>query len=80
MGIVVFTGDHIPVQVVTVIVVVMVNRQAFSHWAAEGFNERGIVKVLIGVARGKQLHDKRQTLKDADNKRRLAREMRSRSK
>ncbi len=44
------------------------------------FNERGIVKVLIGVARGKQLHDKRQTLKDADNKRRLAREMRSRSK
>jgi SsrA-binding protein len=44
------------------------------------FNARGIVKVVVGVGRGKQLHDKRQTKKDADNKRRLSREMRNRSK
>ena len=44
------------------------------------FNQRGIVKVLIGVGRGKKLHDKRQSLKDADNKRRLSREMRMRQK
>lgn len=44
------------------------------------FNARGIVKVIVGVCRGKQLHDKRQTLRDADNKRRLSREMRNRSK
>jgi SsrA-binding protein len=44
------------------------------------FNNRGIVKVLVGVGRGKKLHDKRQSLKDADNKRRLNREMRERRK
>jgi len=42
------------------------------------FNSRGIVKVIVAVGRGKNLHDKRQTLKDADNKRRLSREMRDR--
>jgi SsrA-binding protein len=44
------------------------------------FNARGIVKVMIAVGRGKNLHDKRQTLKDADNKRRLSREIRDRSR
>ena len=44
------------------------------------FNSRGIVKVIVGVCRGKNVHDKRQTLKDADNKRRLSREMRERGK
>ncbi|MEL7497112.1 MAG: SsrA-binding protein SmpB [Planctomycetota bacterium] len=44
------------------------------------FNARGIVKVLVGVGRGKKLHDKRQSLKEADNKRRLSREMRERLK
>lgn len=44
------------------------------------FNSRGIVKVVVGVCRGKNVHDKRQTLKDADNKRRLNREMRDRLK
>ena len=44
------------------------------------FNARGIVKVIVAVARGKNIFDKRQTLKDADNKRRLSREMRNRSK
>ncbi len=44
------------------------------------FNPRGLCKVIIGVGRGKKLHDKRQTLKDADNKRRLSREMRDRGR
>ena len=44
------------------------------------FNSRGIVKVIVAVCRGKNLHDKRQSLKDSDNKRRLNREMRERGK
>jgi SsrA-binding protein len=44
------------------------------------FNARGIVKVMVAVGRGKNLHDKRQTLKDADNKRRLSREIRDRNR
>ncbi|MEM7785182.1 MAG: SsrA-binding protein SmpB [Planctomycetota bacterium] len=44
------------------------------------FNSRGIVKVMVGVCRGKKLHDKREAKKDADNKRRLNREMRARLK
>jgi SsrA-binding protein len=44
------------------------------------FTARGIVKVMVAVGRGKNLHDKRQTLKDADNKRRLSREIRDRNR
>lgn len=44
------------------------------------FNSRGIVKVMVAVGRGKNIYDKRQTLKDADNNRRLNREMRERRK
>ena len=43
------------------------------------FNERGIVKVLIGVGRGKKIHDKRESLKKADDKRRIERSIRARS-
>ncbi len=39
------------------------------------FNERGIAKLLLGVGRGKQLHDKRDSKKKADNKREIQREM-----
>ena len=42
------------------------------------FSERGIVKLMLGVCRGKKLHDKRETLKKADTKRRLDRAMRGR--
>ena len=41
------------------------------------FNERGIAKVLLGFARGKRQHDKRQTVKQRDwnrQKQRLLRE------
>ena len=44
------------------------------------FNARGIVNVMVAVGRGKNLHDKRQTLRDADNKRRLSREIRERNR
>ena len=40
------------------------------------FNERGLVKVLIGLARGKKLHDKRQTIRKRDEARDMARDYR----
>ncbi len=42
------------------------------------FNERGVAKVLLGLCRGKQMHDKRETIKKADVQRGLARMMRGR--
>ncbi|WP_420602026.1 SsrA-binding protein SmpB [Flagellimonas sp.] len=36
-------------------------------------NERGLAKVKIGLAKGKKLYDKRETIKDRDNKRNLSR-------
>ena len=44
------------------------------------FNSRGIVKLMLGVGRGKKLHDKRQSLKDADAKRHISREMKQRNR
>lgn len=40
------------------------------------FNSRGIIKLMIGVCRGKKLHDKRDSLKKADVKRQIDRAMR----
>ncbi len=37
------------------------------------FNKRNIVKVLLGLAKGKKLHDKRESIKKRDEKRREAR-------
>ncbi len=37
------------------------------------FNERGYAKLLIGLVKGKKMHDKRQTLKQRDSDRELAR-------
>jgi len=39
------------------------------------FNNRNIVKIQIGVAKGKLLHDKRNDLKEKDQKRDIARAM-----
>ena len=36
-------------------------------------NDKGFAKILIAVARGKKLYDKRETIKDRDNKRNLDR-------
>lgn len=40
------------------------------------FNDRGIAKLLLGLAKGKKQHDKRRTEKDRDWKRQQARLMR----
>ena len=40
------------------------------------FNARGIVKVMVGVGKGKKLHDKRESMKKADVKRQINRAMR----
>jgi SsrA-binding protein len=42
------------------------------------FNERGVAKVLVGLCRGRKLHDKREALKKADLRRDLARATRRR--
>lgn len=39
------------------------------------FNARGIAKLELGVCRGKQLHDKRQSVKSRDTEREMQREM-----
>ena len=36
-------------------------------------NERGLAKLLVGVARGKKQYDKRETLKEKDAKREMER-------
>ena len=36
-------------------------------------NSKGLAKIKIGLAQGKKLHDKRETIKDRDNKRSLDR-------
>ena len=36
-------------------------------------NDRGLAKVRIALAKGKKLYDKRETIKDRDNKRNLSR-------
>ncbi len=42
------------------------------------FNARGIAKVLLGLCKGKKLHDKRETLKKNDAQRDMARAIRQR--
>jgi SsrA-binding protein len=42
------------------------------------FTDRGLVKVLIGLARGKKLHDKRQDIKRRDDQRAIERALRRR--
>jgi SsrA-binding protein len=42
------------------------------------FNDRGIAKVLMGLCRGRKLHDKREAIKKADVKRDIDRALRRR--
>ena len=39
------------------------------------FNEKSLVKVEIGLAKGKKTHDKRESIKEKDVKREMSREM-----
>ncbi len=43
------------------------------------FNERGVAKLLLGLCRGRKLHDKREKLKQAEVKRDIDRAMRRRN-
>ena len=43
-------------------------------------NARGLIKLQVGVCRGKKLHDKRESIKSADVKRQIDRAMKSRSR
>ncbi|MCO8125029.1 SsrA-binding protein SmpB [Stieleria sp. TO1_6] len=43
------------------------------------FNDRGLAKCVMGLVRGKKMHDKRETMKKRDTDRGLARAMRGRS-
>jgi SsrA-binding protein len=40
------------------------------------FTSRGLAKVLLGLCKGKKLHDKRETLKKADSQREIDRALR----
>jgi SsrA-binding protein len=42
--------------------------------------KKGRAKLELGLARGKRLHDKRQSLRDRDARREMARESRERSR
>ena len=42
------------------------------------FNERGVMKLLMGLSRGRKLHDKREVLKKRDTQRDIDRAMRKR--
>lgn len=44
------------------------------------FNERGVAKVLLGLCKGKKVHDKRESIKKAAVKRDLQRAMRARNR
>ena len=44
------------------------------------FNDRGLVKVEVALARGKKLYDKRQSMKERDTRREIDRELKSRSR
>jgi SsrA-binding protein len=42
--------------------------------------KNGRAKLLLGLCKGKKLHDKRETMKEADSKRQIARAMRNRGR
>jgi SsrA-binding protein len=54
-----------------------VDEKGFTLVPTKFYLKNGRVKVEIGVAKGKKLHDKRQSIKERDVKRDLDREMKS---
>lgn len=50
-----------------------VERQGLTMVVLEAYFRRGRAKVLVALARGKKLHDKRSALREADAKREIAR-------
>jgi SsrA-binding protein len=50
-----------------------INTEGYSAFPMKIFFKRNFAKVLVGIGKGKKLYDKRQTIKDRDDKRRNAR-------
>ncbi len=50
-----------------------VERQGLTMVVLEAYFRRGRAKVLVALARGKKLHDKRASIREADAKREIAR-------
>lgn len=44
------------------------------------FNERGIAKILLGLGKGKQTHDRRESIKSNDARREIDRAMKSKNR
>jgi SsrA-binding protein len=53
-----------------------IDEKGFTLVPLKVYLKNGLVKVLIGICRGKQSHDKRQSIKDRDLKRDAARQVR----
>lgn len=54
-----------------------VEERGFTLIPLEFYLTKGLVKLDLGVGKGKKLHDKRQSLKERDQKREMDREMRA---
>lgn len=55
-----------------------VEEKGFTLVPLEFYLKQGLIKLELGICKGKKLHDKRETLKDKDLKREMDREMRYR--
>ncbi len=55
-----------------------VDQKGFTLIPLKFYLKRGIIKMELGICKGKDLKDKRNTIKDRDSKRDSAREMRER--
>lgn len=56
----------------------LLERQGYTLAPLKVYFKKGRAKMLIGVARGKKAHDKRETLKQADHQREMDRARRAR--
>ena len=54
-------------------------REGYTLVALKMYIKKGFAKLLLAVAQGKKLHDKRQTLKERDMKRDIQRALKNRS-
>jgi SsrA-binding protein len=59
-------------------IAISISRKGYTVVPLRVYFTRGRVKVLIGLARGKKLHDKREALKERDQERQIDRALRHR--
>lgn len=53
------------------------DQQGITAIALELYPKKGLIKLKIGLCRGKKLHDKRETLKRKDQNRRIAQQLKN---